>query len=99
MYQIEIVPDAVEELKMIPAFHRKRIEQAVEGQLRFEPVKRTKNRKSLEGVVAGFEHEPPLWQLRVGEWRVFYDVDLEEKIVTIRAVREKLPSSRTEDIL
>lgn len=99
MFKVEIVPDAVEELGVIPAFHRGRIEQAVEKQLQFEPVKRTKNRKSLEGVLAGFEHDPPLWQLRVGEWRVFYDIDLEEKVVTIRAIRKKLPSSRTEDIL
>ena len=31
----------------------------------------------------------PVWQLRVGHWRVFYDVDEDVKSVIVRAVRKK----------
>lgn len=35
------------------------------------------------------EHVPPLWQLRVGEFRVFYDVDEVEHVVYVRRVIRK----------
>ena len=31
----------------------------------------------------------PVWQLRVGDLRVFYDVDAERREVVVRAVRRK----------
>lgn len=97
MYRILIVPEAVDELNEIPTFHRRQVEEAIDKKLKHEPTKETQNRKCLRSVVAGFEFEPPLWELRVGEWRVFYDV--EEKTVIIRAIRKKPSSKRTEDIL
>jgi len=36
---------------------------------------------------------------RVGDWRVFYDVDGEERRVYVRAVRRKPPHRTTEEIL
>ena len=42
---------------------------------------------------------PPIWELRVGAYRVFYDVDEDLNVVYVRAVREKPPDKRTEDIL
>jgi mRNA-degrading endonuclease RelE of RelBE toxin-antitoxin system len=94
MYKIEIVPEAIKELRMVPAFYRRLIVAAIETQLTHEATKITKNRKCLEGLVAGFEHEPPIWELRVQEWRIFYDVDDEERVVVIRAVRQK-PKGKT----
>lgn len=47
----------------------------------------TRNRKLLEPLVPDFEAVPPIWELRVGDYRIFYDVCEEEKIVYIRAVR------------
>jgi mRNA-degrading endonuclease RelE of RelBE toxin-antitoxin system len=38
------------------------------------------------------------WQLRVGDFRVFYDVDVEQKAVIVRAVRRK-GTRTTEEIL
>jgi len=40
----------------------------------------------------------PVWQLRVGEFRVFYDVDEEQEAVIVRAVRWK-GRKITEEIL
>jgi len=41
----------------------------------------------------------PIWELRVGEFRVFYDVDEEAQTVFVRAVRHKPPHKTTEEIL
>ena len=38
-------------------------------------------------------------ELRVGAYRVFYDVDDDENKVYVRAVRKKPPYKRTEDIV
>lgn len=97
MFSLAIVPEALKELRQVPVFYRRQVEAAIRGQLRHEPLKASKNRKSLRSAVAGFEYEPPLWELRVGEWRVFYDV--EEPMVTIRAVRKKPSAKTTEEIL
>lgn len=42
---------------------------------------------------------PPIWELRVGEFRVFYDVDEPSNMVYVRAVKRKLAGQRTEEIL
>lgn len=64
-----------------------------------EPSQPTRNRKIVVGLKPPWEHEPPVWELRVGPFRVFYDVDDSEKRVVIRAVREKPPHKTTEEIL
>jgi hypothetical protein len=48
------------------------------------------------GVIS---HELPVWELRVGVFRVFYDVAEDEKRVHIRAVRRKESQQRTEDVV
>jgi hypothetical protein len=65
----------------------------------YEPIATTRNRKLLESLVPSFESVPPIWELRVGEYRVFYDVDEGEKIVYIRAIRRKKTEQTTEDIV
>jgi mRNA-degrading endonuclease RelE of RelBE toxin-antitoxin system len=60
--------------------------------------RRSRSRKLLEGVAPGFEHVPPVWELRVGGYRVLYDVDVHRHVVWIRAVRFKDRES-TEDVL
>lgn len=39
------------------------------------------------------------WELRVGEYRVFYDVQEQARLVTVRAIRLKPPHKTTEEIL
>ncbi len=99
MYKIAIVPDALKELKDVPAFYRRLIMVAIEKQLAHEPSKATRNRKRLDPLVTGFEYEPPLWELRVQDWRVFYDVDDEERLVLVRAIRKKPAGTTTEEIV
>lgn len=89
MFYIEIIPEALTELKDIPAFYRKIIEEEIERKLLINPTKLSKNIKCLEPMILGFEHEEPLWELRVNEYRVFYDVNSLTKTVVIRAVKHK----------
>jgi mRNA-degrading endonuclease RelE of RelBE toxin-antitoxin system len=71
----------------------------MEVQLRDEPNVVTRRRKILDRVAPGFEHIPPLWELRVGEFRIFYDVDLSAGKVYVRAVRRKRVDQITEEII
>jgi mRNA-degrading endonuclease RelE of RelBE toxin-antitoxin system len=48
--------------------------------------------------VPPWEHVPPVWQLRVGDHRVLYDVAAEARLVVVRAVRRK-GRSTTEEIV
>ena len=50
-------------------------------------------------LVPPFEAVPPVWQLRIGDHRVFSDVDSVHKKVFVRAVRRKPPHLTTEQIL
>ncbi len=49
-------------------------------------------------LTPSFDHELPVWELRVGPFRVFYDVQDEEQRVHVRAVRRKEPPQKTKDI-
>lgn len=52
----------------------------------------------LSGLVPPWKQVRPVWQLRVGDLRVFYDVDESSRIVIVRAVRRK-KRKKTEEIL
>ncbi|MCL4304247.1 MAG: type II toxin-antitoxin system RelE/ParE family toxin [Anaerolineae bacterium] len=68
-YDIIFAPQAVQDLKRLPARHRTLIRDAVEKHLRFEPDKVSQSRiKRLQGI------RHPQYRLRVGEIRVFYDI-------------------------
>jgi mRNA-degrading endonuclease RelE of RelBE toxin-antitoxin system len=98
-YAIEIAASALEELEKIKAFYRQQIRNTVNQQLKNQPTVESRNRKRLSGAKPDFEYIPPLWQLRVQQFRVFYDVNEENRVVSIRAVREKPLHTTTEEIL
>jgi mRNA-degrading endonuclease RelE of RelBE toxin-antitoxin system len=87
-FAIKFLGTAAADLKALRVFDQRRIGEEIDKQLRHQPTVGSKNRKCLRGFAPGFEHEPPLWELRVGEFRVFYDVDEEGQAVRVRAVRE-----------
>ena len=57
----------------------------MDDQLIYEPTSETRNRKHLG------ENELATWELRIGKYRVFYDVVLLEssRIVRIKAIGHK----------
>ena len=98
-FSVQIVPTALAELKAIAVFDRRRIAQAIDDQLSSRPTTPARNRKLLTDPRPSFACEPPIWELRVGGFRVFYDVDEGAQIVFVRAVREKPPHQTTDQIL
>ena len=87
------------DLRGFPARDRKAIVDAMEKQLEFEPDVPTRNRKILAALRPPWTGLDPVWELRVGDFRVFYDVDAEVSRVYVRAVRRKPPHRTTEEIL
>lgn len=98
-YTVQIVPSALEELQTIKSFFRRQIADSIDEQLQHQPTKSTRHRKVLQITDASFAFDPPLWELRVGDFRVFYDVDESGKTVYVRAIREKPPHTATEEII
>jgi mRNA-degrading endonuclease RelE of RelBE toxin-antitoxin system len=99
MHEIVYSAGVVDDLHELRAYDRTAILDKIEEQLRFQPTMETKNRKPLLGFVPPWEHNPPVWELRVGEYRVYYDVNEEERLVSVAAIRRKRPHATTEEAL
>ncbi|MCP4664468.1 MAG: type II toxin-antitoxin system RelE/ParE family toxin [bacterium] len=97
-HDIRIHELAAEDLERLRTYDQRIILDAIEDQLSYQPMVRTRHRKELVNLAPGFEHVPPVWELRVGDFRVFYDVDERSWEVHVRAVRRKKPTQTTEDI-
>ncbi|MFQ5684380.1 MAG: type II toxin-antitoxin system RelE/ParE family toxin [Candidatus Binatia bacterium] len=99
MYAVRFAVDVIKDLKKLSAYRRNLILEVIDTQLSHEPTSPTRNRKLLVNLIPPWDAEPPVWELRVGEYRVFYDVSEAEKTVYVRAIRRKPPGKRTEEIL
>jgi len=97
-YEIQIHELAAEEIENLRAYDQRVVVDAIESHLSDQPLTPTRRRKCLESLTPRFEHVPPIWELRVGSFRVFYDADDASKQVHIRAVRHKGQTQATEDI-
>ena len=80
---MEFTEKALGHLEAFRRFKRNVILDAIKEQLPHQPVQETRNRKLLR--------TNPLadWELRVQNYRVFYDVDLENHVVRVIAVGHK----------
>ena len=65
------------------AYDQRRVTEAVQAQLRHQPDWETRNRKRLR------PNELAEWELRISTFRVFYDVDEENRLDKIEAVGYK----------
>jgi mRNA-degrading endonuclease RelE of RelBE toxin-antitoxin system len=99
MFQIEYSASVSDDLADLNARDRKTILDRIDEQLSHEPTRKSRNKKEITGLIPPWDHEPPIWQLRVGEFRVFYDVDESTERVYVRAIRHKPPHKTTEEIL
>jgi mRNA-degrading endonuclease RelE of RelBE toxin-antitoxin system len=97
-FNIIVHDPAADDIARRRVFDQRQIIAAIEEQLRHEPTRQTRRKKCLVGLTPRFVHVLPVWELRVGTYRVFYDVDEAAMAVHVRAVREKRPEQRTEDI-
>ena len=99
MHTIKYAEGVVDDLADLRAYERARILDRIEAQLKREPTRQTRNRKILVGLIPPWDHVEPVWELRIGEYRVFYDVDEMASLVTIQAIRHKPPHKTLEEIL
>ncbi len=68
-HEILLAPNAVRELRALPAHLRARVRDGIERHLRHEPTRVSRSRiKKLRGM------SRPQFRLRIEEVRVFYDV-------------------------
>jgi mRNA-degrading endonuclease RelE of RelBE toxin-antitoxin system len=99
VFAIRFAEGVEEDLRNIRIYYRNQILDAIEEQLAREPETRTRNRKLLDNLIPPWQTVAPIWELRVGDYRVFYDVSAAESVVYVRAVRRKPRGTKTEDIL
>jgi mRNA-degrading endonuclease RelE of RelBE toxin-antitoxin system len=98
-YKIEYASSVASDLAALRAFDRSRILDEIDAQLTHQPHVPTRRRKPLPGLTPPWEHVVPVWELRVGDWRVYYDVSDADLRVVIRAIREKPPHMTTDQTL
>lgn len=83
MYTIEITPAAKDDIRYFKRYEQNIIIEAIETQLTYQPTVETTNR---------FRRQPPEiadWELRVGDYRVLYNVEEVVQVVGIERVGEK----------
>ncbi len=83
MYEIEFTPEALEDMESFKKFEQQKIFSAIDKQLKYQPTVITRNRKQLR------PNDVAEWELRVGKFRVFYDVFEKVRIVKVEAVGYK----------
>jgi len=98
VYDILYDEAAEEDLGSLRPYDVRRIMREVDTQLMKNPTVPSRRKKLLEGLVPPWDAVRPVWQLRVGDFRVFYDVDDGRREVIVRAVRRK-GNKTTEEIL
>jgi mRNA-degrading endonuclease RelE of RelBE toxin-antitoxin system len=84
MYRIAFTPEAVGDLDQLRKFDARRIVAGIELQLTETPAIPTKNRKRLR------PNKLAEWELRIENFRVFYDVIESEVVVRIVTVGSKV---------
>jgi mRNA-degrading endonuclease RelE of RelBE toxin-antitoxin system len=89
MFRIRFARGALDDLKRLAARDRACVVDEIQHRLTHQPREPDRNRRQLAGLVPPGEHVPPVWELRVGDHRVFYDVDAAPRLVIVRAVRRK----------
>ncbi|GAB4580798.1 MAG: hypothetical protein Fur0022_35400 [Anaerolineales bacterium] len=82
-FRIEISNSAFEDLRSLKKSERVLILDAIDRQLFVDPARETRNRKILR------ENVLSRWELRVGKYRVFYNVDEEQRKIDVTAVGYK----------
>ena len=85
-YQIKLADETEEHLRALSSRQQSVAFEGIEKQLAHEPTVATRNRKAMR--------PNPLasWELRIGDLRIYYDVDDEEQIVYILAIGIKIRS-------
>jgi mRNA-degrading endonuclease RelE of RelBE toxin-antitoxin system len=89
VFSVELSPSSKLDFDGLRKYEQQRVIEAIEGKLQMDPNVTTRAKKCLGSEeTANFVFTPPLWQLRVGDYRVFYDVDDNEKGIYPRGAQK-----------
>lgn len=80
MYEIEFTPEAIEDLKPFRKFEQQTIISGIDTRLKYEPTVETRNRFQMRS------NDVAEWELRIGKYRVFYNVENDVQIVSIEVI-------------
>jgi mRNA-degrading endonuclease RelE of RelBE toxin-antitoxin system len=83
MFRIELTPEAVEDLRLLRKFDQQQVIAAIESQLPDQAAQETRHRKRLR------PNQLAEWELRVGDFHVFDDIDQANAAVKIEDVGYK----------
>ena len=84
MFTFQWTDEAREDFGNLRKYDQQRIVKAMEENLEHQPNIETSNRKCL------YPNELAEWELRVGDFRVFYDVDEANELVKVEAIGRKI---------
>lgn len=87
-FAIEFAPETLDHLAAIERKYFGLIARSIDQQLTFTPVRETRNRKPLDQPAP----MAATWELRFGpnnRFRVFYEVDTEERVVYVLGIGVK----------
>lgn len=84
MYEIEFTDKALADLRWFRRDEQNTILDGIEANLRYEPTVETRNRAPLR------PNQTAEWKLRLGNFRVYYDVDAAAQFVSVVAVGLKV---------
>jgi mRNA-degrading endonuclease RelE of RelBE toxin-antitoxin system len=83
-YTISLAGGAEGDLSLMTAYVRRIILDGLAAHLAYQPTLQSRRIKEMRpNPIAG-------WELRLGDYRVLYDVDQEERVVSVQVVGEKV---------
>ena len=82
-FEVKFTSSALDDIAPFKRRERKTILDGIDKQLVYEPHVETRNRKRLR------PNRTREWEVRIGKYRVFYDVRQSERIVEVTVIGEK----------
>ena len=86
MFEIKFTDQAIADLKLLKKAERRSILSKLETKLIDEPTAETRNRKKLR------PNQLAEWELRLGNFRIFYDVNQDNELIIIQTIGYKVGS-------
>ena len=83
MFETRFLDSALADLEFLKKFEQRYVVSMIEQHLSSEPATPTRKRKLLR------PNDLATWELRLGVFRVFYEVDPQDMIVWIKAIGRK----------
>lgn len=83
VFEIELTDQAIEDLQWFKKHEQNVIIDGIEANLCYEPTTQTRNRKRLR------PNDTAEWELRLGAYRVLYNVEETVRIVSIERIAAK----------